>query len=74
VNRRAVKNAVGDVKGITINTRLGYDLHRNTATTVSTITYPAGTRHGRIQAEIMAEIDVINVVVGDTAMTVTRRA
>jgi hypothetical protein len=72
--RQAIKDVVGAQAGITIKTVHGYDATRLVDTLVTTVTYPAGTAYERLRSEIMVELGTMDVVAGEYAMTIIRRA
>lgn len=72
--RSAIRSTIGPVPGITINTRLGYDLAESTTTTVTVVTYPTGTDVAHLRITLMADADILTLSAGPNAMTITRRA
>jgi hypothetical protein len=72
--RAALKDSVGEMPGMTINSRLSYDMAADVATVVSVITYPAGTDVDALTTRINTDTATRRVSGGPTAMTVTRTA
>lgn len=72
--RNAIKDTVGIAPGMTINTKLSYDLTADVATTVSHVTYPAGTDYAALITRIKADAATRTVSASPTGLMVTRTA
>lgn len=72
--RQALKDTVGVRPGMTINTQLSYDLTADVTTTVSHVTYPAGTDYAALVTRIEADTATRTVSASPTGMMVTRTA
>jgi hypothetical protein len=72
--RRALKDTAGNVTGMTIDSRLSYDMGADVATVVSHVTYPAGTDVDALTTRIKADPATRRVSATATGMMVTRTA